>query len=153
MLHCCCALPEDRGRQVLINNLLALGADPRVEDIDGWAPRDSDFVSTAESSHEALLAPPPRRGAEQRPRLLPPQERWGPTEGPTGPLGVQWKAFLQSAIARLRVPKRRQRAALVCEQLGSAGRALALDQVPRARLTSRGALGLEGPPADPAGAL
>ena len=53
ILHCCCALPDDAGRAVLLNNLLAAGADPRVEDKYGWSPSESDFVLEAEDKWNA----------------------------------------------------------------------------------------------------
>ena len=49
LLHCCVLLPDDPGRAVLINNLLALGADIRARDKDGWSPSQSDFVLEAEA--------------------------------------------------------------------------------------------------------
>ena len=137
VLHCCCALPEDRGRQVLINNLLALGADPRVEDIDGWAPRDSDFVSTAESSHEALLAR--HRAAAQSKDL-----DYFLRRSAGDPLRVQQALWACSGRHSCNLPlpdcvSQNGGNALhwVCEQLGSAGRALALDQVPREHASPR----------------
>ena len=47
VLHCCSVLPEDSTRHVLVNNLLALGADPDAEDEDGWSPSQSRFVADA----------------------------------------------------------------------------------------------------------
>ena len=47
ILHCSCTLEDDAGRQVVINNLLAAGADTEIEDKYGWSPSESAFVVEA----------------------------------------------------------------------------------------------------------
>ncbi|QDZ19039.1 ankyrin repeat domain-containing protein [Chloropicon primus] len=143
VLHCCCVLPDDRGRAVLINNLLAAGADPSREDRDGWAPIQSDFVLEAQGSWEAWSSKF-RATGRSRPCLEFLLEEAGATraEGTTRAQQALW-----SSVSRHNVNRRlggqlggRTPLHLACEALGvGVGGALDLqgvgEEAGRERLT------------------